>query len=219
MVKIAPSILNADFSRLQSGIQEAIAAGCDWMHLDIMDGHFVPDITFGPMIVKAVDKITDVPLDAHLMVDHPDSVLEGFIRAGANNLTVHYETCPHLWRTIDTIHGLGARAGVTLNPATPVTLLDTILGQVDLVLVMTVEPGYGGQSFIPEMLEKIAWLDQQRRMRGLDFLIEVDGGIDTETAPLVVKAGADVLVVGTFIFKSKNIAATVKNLRHVVDAV
>ncbi|MBN1999021.1 ribulose-phosphate 3-epimerase [candidate division KSB1 bacterium] len=219
MAKIAPSILNADFLRLQKDINEAVIAGCDWIHLDVMDGHFVPKITFGPMIVEAVDKMTPVPLDVHLMVEHPDTMLSDFVQAGAENITVHYETCPHLWRTIDTIHALGARAGVTVNPATPVNLLDPILERVDLVLVMTVETGYGGQEFIPQSLTKIAWLDQQRRSRGLNFYIEVDGGIDLETAPLVVKAGADVLVVGTFIFMSDNITATVKSLRKVIGGI
>jgi len=219
MVKIAPSILNADFSQLSDQVTKIVEAGADWIHLDIMDGHFVPNITFGPFIVEGIRKLTDRPLDVHLMIENADFYIDDFKNAGADNITVHYEACPHLWRTIDKIHSLGIRAGVTLNPATPVTLLEPVLPNVDMVLVMTVEPGYGGQEFIPAMTQKIEYLHQYKLNHGLSFDIEVDGGIDTSTAPIVVKAGANVLVVGTFIFKNIDIRKALITIRSSVNTV
>jgi len=219
MVKIAPSILNADFSQLSDQVTKIVEAGADWIHLDIMDGHFVPNITFGPFIVEGIRKLTDRPLDVHLMIENADFYIDDFKNAGADNITVHYEACPHLWRTIDKIHSLGIRAGVTLNPATPVTLLEPVLPNVDMVLVMTVEPGYGGQEFIPAMTQKIKYLHQYKVNHGLSFDIEVDGGIDTSTAPIVVKAGANVLVVGTFIFKNIDIRKALITIRSSANTV
>lgn len=215
MIKIAPSVLSADFSRLPQQIREAVDAGCDWLHLDVMDGHFVPNLTFGPLVVEGVRKLTNLPLDVHLMIENADDYLSAFKEAGANNLTVHYEACPHLWRTIDAIHDLGMNAGVTLNPATPISLIEPVLGRVDLVLVMTVEPGFGGQEFIEESIEKISYLKRIRQMRGLQFEVEVDGGIDKVTTPAVVKAGATVLVAGSAIFASDDIKTAINEIRKV----
>jgi ribulose-phosphate 3-epimerase len=215
VIKIAPSVLSADFSRLPQQIREAVDAGCDWLHLDVMDGHFVPNLTFGPLVVEGVRKLTNLPLDVHLMIENADDYLSAFKEAGANNLTVHYEACPHLWRTIDAIHDLGMNAGVTLNPATPISLIEPVLGRVDLVLVMTVEPGFGGQEFIEESIEKISYLKRIRQMRGLQFEVEVDGGIDKVTTPAVVKAGATVLVAGSAIFASDDIKTAINEIRKV----
>ncbi len=217
MIKIAPSILSADFSRLPEQVLRAANAGADWIHLDVMDGHFVPNITFGPIVVEGVRKLTKLPLDVHLMIENADDYLSAFKEAGADILTVHYEACPHLWRTIDNIHELGIRAGVTLNPATPVSLLDPVLGHVEMVLVMTVEPGFGAQRFIREMVEKISYLQMMKKTKGLDFDIEVDGGIDAKTAPLVAKAGADVLVAGNAIFRAADIEKAIHGIRKAAE--
>ena len=213
-IKIAPSILAADFSRLGQEVLEAEAGGADYIHIDVMDGHFVPNLTVGPMVVEAVRRVTDLPLGVHLMVESPERFLDGFCQAGANGLTVHVETCVHLHRTVQQIKELGCWAGVTLNPSTSVSTLEEILPYVDLILVMTVNPGFGGQSFIRGMVSKI------RRVRAmLDELgsradLEVDGGIDPETAPLVVQAGANVLVAGTAIFgASEGVTTAIRALR------
>jgi len=218
-IKIAPSILSADFARLGKQVEEAQVAGADYIHVDVMDGHFVPNITVGPLVVKAVRGVTSLPLDVHLMIEKPDRYLEAFCAAGADILTVHVETCPHLHRTVQQIKELGCRAGVTLNPSTPVVALEEILAYVDLVLVMTVNPGYGGQSFIESTLSKI---ERVRAM--LDRLdshadLEVDGGVDPWTAPSVVRAGADVLVAGSAVFDSaEGIAGAIARLRAAVLA-
>lgn len=214
MVKIAPSILSADFSKFESQIKNAIRGGADWLHLDVMDGHFVPNITFGPIVVSGVRKLTEKVLDVHLMIENADIYLENFINAGADILTVHYEACTHLWRTIDTIHQLGVKAGVTINPATPVQLLDPVLELADLVLVMSVEPGFGGQSFIPSAVSKIEYLHKRRRELGLAYVIEVDGGIDAVTTPQVVKAGVDILVAGSSIFNTQDVEQAIARLRE-----
>jgi len=200
LIKIAPSILSADFARLGEQVTEAEAAGADYIHVDVMDGHFVPNITIGPLVVKALRPVTRLPLDVHLMIEEPERYIEQFAKAGADILTVHQEACPHLHRVIGGIKGLGVRAGVSLNPATPLNTLEEILPYVDLVLLMTVNPGFGGQEFIEEMLPKI---ERMRRMLdewGLKCELEVDGGINIETAPKVVAAGANVLVAGEAIF-------------------
>jgi len=199
-VKIAPSILSADFTRLGQEVAEAKAGGADYIHVDVMDGHFVPNITIGPLVVKAVRRATSLPLDVHLMIEAPERYLSDFCDAGANGLTVHVETCPHLHRTIQQIKDLGCRAGVTLNPSTPPSSLEEILPYVDLVLVMTVNPGFGGQSFIEGTLSKIRRVRAMLDELGSEAELEVDGGIDEETTPLVVKAGATVLVAGSAIF-------------------
>lgn len=217
MVKIAPSLLSADFSRLSDEIAAVERGEADWIHLDVMDGHFVPNLTFGPIIATAVKKLTKLPMDVHLMISHPDAYLEAFRKAGADVLTVHYEACGHLWKTLDVIRDLGAMVGVTLNPATPVEMLKPVLERVDLILIMSVEPGFGGQQFIDVSAQRIAQLARWRKERQLDFLIEVDGGIDMTTIPLVVGAGADVLVAGNAVFSQPDISKAVRDLRSAAE--
>jgi ribulose-phosphate 3-epimerase len=200
MIKISPSILSADFSRLGEDIQAVDRAGADYIHIDVMDGHFVPNITIGPLVVDALRKVTDKPLDVHLMIKNPDLYIPAFAKAGADIITLHPEAGPHLHRSIQLIKSLGKKVGVSLNPATPIDALDNVLAEIDLVLVMSVNPGFGGQKFIRSALDKISAL--RARIDALDRPIdlEVDGGITLETAPLAIEAGADVLVAGTSSF-------------------
>ena len=214
MIKIAPSILSADFSRLGEDIQAVDRAGADYIHVDVMDGHFVPNITIGPLVVDALRKVTDKPLDVHLMIENPDLYIPEFAKAGADIITVHQEAVPHLHRTIQLIKSLGKKAGVSLNPATPVETLDVILDELDLVLVMSVNPGFGGQSFIPSALDKISALHQRITQRGLTTELEVDGGVKIDNIREVVAAGADVLVAGSAVFNTDDYAATILALRE-----
>lgn len=215
MTRIAPSILSADFTRLGDQIAESEKGGADWIHVDVMDGHFVPNITIGPLIVRAARRATDLPLDVHLMIEKPERYLEAFVDAGAHVLTVHQETCPHLHRTVAQIRELGARPGVAINPATPVETLVDILPFVDLVLIMTVNPGFGGQRFIPECVPKIESLTRRLEAAGRgDVEIEVDGGIDPQTAPAVVAAGASVLVAGSAVFSRGAISDNISAIRR-----
>ena len=199
-IKIAPSILSADYARLGEVVTEATRAGADYIHIDVMDGHFVPPVTVGSQMVSALRPWTDLPLDVHLMVESPEHYIDRFAAAGADIITVHVEACTHLHRTIQQIKELGKKAGVSLNPATPIGSLEEILPSVDLVLVMTVNPGFGGQTFIKDIPEKIARVRVELDKRSLEAELEVDGGISAATAPLVVRAGATVLVAGAAIF-------------------
>ncbi len=213
-IKFAPSILSADFARLGEQIAEATKAGADYIHVDVMDGQFVPQITIGAPVVAAVRKWTDLPLDVHLMINEPEKQIDQFARAGADIITVHIEVCPNIQQVVETIKGLGVKAGVSLNPETPASAVNKILPSLDLVLVMTVNPGYGGQTFIESTLDKIADLRAELDEKGLAAELEVDGGITAQTAPKVVKAGARVLVAGAAVFGSgQTVAEALEKLK------
>ncbi len=216
---LAPSILSADFTRLGAEIAAAEEAGADWIHLDVMDGHFVPNMTIGPLVVEACRRATRLPLDVHLMIEQPERYLEAFARAGADRLTVHVETCPHLHRTLQQIRDLGVKPGVTLNPGTPAILLKEILPLVDLVLVMTVNPGFGAQSFLPETLPKISEIRDMLTAINSTAWLEVDGGVAESTLPLMAAAGANAFVAGNAVFKhSQGVGEGVRTLKTVLAA-
>lgn len=216
MVKIAPSILSADFAKLGNEIKEVEEGGADYIHIDVMDGNFVPNITIGPLIVEAIRPVTDLTLDVHLMIENPDDYIESFAHAGADIITVHQEASKHLHRTVNLIKSLNVKAGVVINPATPIHMIEEVLGDVDLVLVMTVNPGFGGQSFIPSMLKKIRQLDQLRKDFGYTFELQVDGGVNESTAKDCVQAGADVLVAGSAVFNQKDRKAAIRSIKNAI---
>jgi ribulose-phosphate 3-epimerase len=213
MGKIAPSILSADFTRLGEEVRAVEQAGADYIHIDVMDGHFVPNITIGPMVVKAVRKVTKLPLDVHLMILNPDQYIDDFVKAGADLITVHAEAIDHLHRSVQYIRKAGAKPAVSLNPATPLDVLEYVLQDLDMVLLMTVNPGFESQAFIPEVIPKIERLREIINKRGLNIEIEVDGGIGPDNIQLSSSAGADVFVAGSAIFYSKDYAATIKQMR------
>ncbi len=214
---IAPSILSADFSRLGEEVRAVEKAGADIIHFDVMDGHFVPNITVGPMVLAAVRQVTQLPIDAHLMIEHPDHYLEEFIKAGANYLSIHVEATRHLHRVIQHIKQLGAKAGVALNPHTPVSSMGYILDEVDFVLVMTVNPGFGGQQFIPSAFKKVQELHQMREEHNLKFQIEIDGGIKIENIEEISRAGVDIFVAGSAIFSKPDYAKTIQSMRFALE--
>jgi ribulose-phosphate 3-epimerase len=218
MKLIAPSILSADFTRLKDEIQAVEAAGADWIHADVMDGHFVPNITFGPMVVEAVRRTTRLPIDVHLMISEPDRYIADFAQAGASYISVHVEACLHLNRTLQLIRDNGVRPGVVLNPATPLESLIWVLEYVDYVLVMSVNPGFGGQAFIPNSVDRIKALHRQIAEKDLKILIEVDGGVSAKTIADIAAAGADVFVAGSAIFRSKDYGAAIRTLRNQMNA-
>ncbi|MEZ0329530.1 MAG: ribulose-phosphate 3-epimerase [Dissulfuribacterales bacterium] len=217
-IRIAPSILSADFSRLGDEIRAVEAAGADLIHIDVMDGHFVPNITIGPLVVNAVRPVTSLQLDVHLMIENPDAYLKAFAEAGADWLTVHIETCPHLNRTISKIKELGIKAGVSLNPATHHKLLEYCIADVDMVLVMSVNPGFGGQHFIPASLQKIHKIREMADKSNKNLVIEVDGGINEQTIAQVVAAGADIVVAGSAVFGKTDYKTRMEVLRRTADA-
>ena len=210
---IAPSILSADFTRLGAEIEAVQAAGADMIHVDVMDGRFVPNITYGPIIVNAVRRVTTLPIDAHLMIENPERYIEAFARAGADMISVHAETCPHLNRTLHQIREAGCRAGAVLNPATPLSALEWVLEIADFILIMSVNPGFGGQSFVPSALERIRSLRESLQTRNPQAQIQIDGGVNPQTAPAVIAAGADILVAGSAIFGSDDYAKTIELMR------
>ena len=215
---IAPSIIASDFTHLADEISVIESAGADWLHMDIMDGHFVPTITVGPLFVQACKRATKLPIDAHLMISDPDQYLEVFAKAGANNITVHVEACPNLLQTIQKIKSLGCTAGVTLNPATPASALDSVLPLVDLVLVMSVNAGFSGQTFMPEMISKVEEIRNKLNVLRSKAYLEVDGGISAETLPLMYKAGANVFVAGSAVFGHPQGAGEgIRVLRDVIE--
>lgn len=214
MVKIAPSILSADFSQLGKSIQQMEAAGADWFHVDMMDGNFVPNLSFGPMVLEAIRPLTDLTMDVHLMIQDPEWIIEQVAKAGADIITIHAEATKHVHRALQQIKNSGVKAGVVINPATPVSLIEPVLSMCDLVLIMSVNPGFGGQSFIPESVDKIEQLADLRQQKSYIYEIEVDGGINDKTSKLCIEAGADVLVSGSYLFGSDDWQASIASLKH-----
>ena len=215
-IKIAPSILSADFSRLKDEIQAVEAAGADWLHVDVMDGHFVPNLTIGPVVVEWVRKVTTIPVDVHLMISDPDKYAPEFIKAGADWISIHPDTCTDPNATLNKIHQLGAKTSIAVNPDVPLSRVEGCFGDIDMVLMMTVFPGFGGQAFIPDVLPKIAEVRKLIDARKPGILVEVDGGIKTDNIATVVQAGAEVIVSGSGIFKTPNYAETIRQMRQAV---
>ena len=212
---VSPSLLSADFLNLKEDIEMINKSEADWLHMDVMDGEFVPNISFGFPIIEAASKICKKPLDVHFMIMHPEKYIERTAKLGAMMMNVHYEACTHLHRTVQQIHNAGMKAAVTLNPATPVSMLEDIIGDVDMVLLMSVNPGFGGQTFIENTIQKVKRLRKMIDDAGTDTLIEVDGGVNAKTAPILVKAGVDVLVSGSYVFKSSDPISTIKSLKNI----
>ncbi|HEU4431073.1 MAG TPA: ribulose-phosphate 3-epimerase [Myxococcota bacterium] len=216
-IRIAPSILSADFAALGADIQKVDRAGADWIHVDVMDGHFVPNLTLGPEIIRAIRKTSALPFDVHLMIEKPELSIAQYAEAGADRIGVHVETCPHLHRTLQQIHGLGKKACVVLNPSTPASAVEPVLGDVDQLLVMSVNPGFGGQKFIAGVLPKVRQLRQWIDERGLDVELEIDGGVNRETIGAAARAGANVFVAGNAVFREPDYASAIRELRKLAE--
>lgn len=219
MIKIAPSMLSADFARLGEQIEEISGAGADYIHVDVMDGHFVPNISFGASVMKSLNHVSSAPYDVHLMIEDPDKYLEDFVTDRTEFITVHQEACPHLNRTIQHLHSCGVKAGVALNPGSPVCLLDEVLDEADMILIMSVNPGFGGQSLIPSTLKKIRKLAALREQEGYAWQLEIDGGVNMETIADVSASGVDIMVAGSAVFKAEDLGGRVKELRAAAEAV
>lgn len=216
MAKLAPSILSADFSKLGEQTEIVSSAGADYLHIDVMDGHFVPNITYGAPVMKCLDNCETAPYDVHLMIENPDQFLSDFVTEKTEFIVVHQEACPHLNRTIDHIRSFGVSAGVAINPATPVSVLEEVLDDVDLILVMSVNPGFGGQKFIRSTMRKIKKLDELRRARGYHYQIEIDGGVSLDNAREIVECGTDILVAGSAVFKAPDLIERVRDFKNLL---
>ena len=219
MIKIAPSMLSADFSRLGEQIEAMTGAGADYIHVDVMDGHFVPNISFGASVMKSLNGISSAPYDVHLMIEDPDKYLEDFVTDRTEYITVHQEACPHLNRTIQHLHSCGVKAGVALNPGSPICLLDEVLEEADMILIMSVNPGFGGQSLIPSTLKKIQKLAALRKQEGYKWTLEIDGGVNLKTISDVSASGVDIMVAGSAVFGAEDLGGRVKELREAAEAV
>jgi ribulose-phosphate 3-epimerase len=217
LFKLAPSILSANFAQLLEDIRKVEYAGADWLHIDVMDGHFVPNITIGPLVLESIRKETSLPLDVHLMIENPDQYISDFVEAGADSITVHIETCPHIHRTIQNIKSFGIKAAIALNPATSLNTIEYMLEEVDMILLMSVNPGFGGQRFIASTLQKIRDLRNLMKIKDLDRDIQIDGGIKLDNANQVVKAGANILVAGSAIFHAKDIENAVRLFKEKIN--
>ncbi len=217
MIKLAPSLLSANFARLEDEIKKVERGGADWLHVDVMDGHFVPNITIGPPVIRSIRRVSALPLDVHLMIENADRYLEDFAAAGADIITVHWEGCTHIHRSVTRRKELGKKAGISLNPATPADVLKYMLAEVDLVLVMSVNPGFGGQRFIPSALEKIEYISRLKEEGGYGFEIEVDGGVSADNAEKLVRAGATVLVAGSAVYDTPSTELSVRRLKQIMN--
>lgn len=217
MIKLAPSLLSANFARLEDEIKNVERGGADWLHIDVMDGRFVPNITIGPPVIRSIRNVSTLPFDVHLMIEDADRYIDDFAAAGADIITVHWEACPHIHRSVSRIKELGKKAGISINPATPADMLKNMLPEVDLVLIMSVNPGFGGQKFIPTALDKIEYISKQKEEGGYGFEIEVDGGVTPGNAEMLVRAGATVLVAGSSVYDTPSVELSTRHLKQIMN--